>query len=207
MDDGQKSNEIAKIIITNAETYGFLSLSAEGKYQLAISYYLQGNCTKAINGFNEAKVEFEQVGNIERVADTLTNSSNCLTNNEEALALLLQALTLAQQLDNKDLMANILNSIGLPELEREPKQKLITEGSSLETIRHMVASGLGISVLPQSAAMKGYYDENLLEVRPFETPVPYRSVALAWRVTFPRPKAIDLLAMATKKCKVLAADA
>jgi len=102
---------------------------------------------------------------------------------------------------------NILNSIGLPALERESKQKLITEGSSLETIRHMVASGLGISILPKSAAMKGYYDESLLDVRPFEAPVPYRSVALAWRVTFPRPKAIDLLAMATKKCKVLAADA
>lgn len=102
---------------------------------------------------------------------------------------------------------NILNSIGLPELGKESKQKLITEGSSLETIRHMVASGLGISILPQSAAMKGYYDESLLDVRPFEAPAPYRTVALAWRVTFPRPKAIDLLAMATKKCKVLATDA
>lgn len=102
---------------------------------------------------------------------------------------------------------NILNSLGLPEIARESKQTLITEGSSLETIRHMVASGLGISVLPQSAAMKGYYDQNLLDVRPFEAPMPYRSVALAWRVTFPRPKAIDLLAMAGKKCKVLAADA
>jgi LysR family hydrogen peroxide-inducible transcriptional activator len=102
---------------------------------------------------------------------------------------------------------NILNSIGLPEIERDSKQKLITEGSSLETIRHMVASGLGISILPQSAAMKGYYDESLLDVRPFDSPAPYRSVALAWRVTFPRPKAIDLLAMATKKCKVLTSDA
>jgi LysR family hydrogen peroxide-inducible transcriptional activator len=98
---------------------------------------------------------------------------------------------------------NILNSIGLPEIESKSKQKLITEGSSLETIRHMVASGLGISILPQSAAMKGYYDESLLDVRPFEAPVPYRSVALAWRVTCPRPKAIDLVAVAAKKCKVL----
>lgn len=101
---------------------------------------------------------------------------------------------------------NILNSIGLPEIERESKQTLITEGSSLETIRHMVASGLGISILPQSAAMKGYYDETMLDVRPFETPAPYRTVALAWRVTFPRPKAIDLLAVATKKCKVLTSE-
>ncbi len=98
---------------------------------------------------------------------------------------------------------DLLNRIGLPEIERESKQKLITEGSSLETIRHMVASGLGVSVLPMSAAMKGYYDETLLDVRPFESPAPYRSVALAWRVTFPRPKAIDLLATATKKCNLL----
>ena len=100
---------------------------------------------------------------------------------------------------------NLLNQIGLPEIENASKQALITEGSSLETIRHMVSSGLGISVLPMSAAMKGYYDENLLDVRPFAAPVPYRSVALAWRVTFPRPKAIDLLASAAKKCKVLPA--
>ena len=108
----EKSSVIAKTIITNAEKFNFLPLSAEGKYQLAISYYLQGDCTKAIKGFNEAKIEFEQVGNIERVADTLNNTASCLNQNEEALALLLQALTLAQQLDNKDVMANVLNSIG-----------------------------------------------------------------------------------------------
>ena len=102
---------------------------------------------------------------------------------------------------------NILNSVGLPELEGGIKQSLITEGSSLETIRHMVASGLGISILPQSAAMKGYYDESLLDVRSFESPEPYRTVALAWRVTFPRPKAIDLLATASKQCKALLSNA
>lgn len=97
---------------------------------------------------------------------------------------------------------DIKNLADFPALESETRQMLITEGSSLETIRHMVASGLGITVLPESAAMNGFYDETLLEVRPFTSPEPYRTVALAWRVTFPRPKAIDILAAASKQCKL-----
>jgi len=80
---------------------------------------------------------------------------------------------------------------------------LVTEGSSLETIRHMVASGLGITVLPMSAANAVQYGEDLLAVRPFVSPVPYRTVALAWRVTFPRPKAIDILSLAAGQCRVV----
>ena len=96
----------------------------------------------------------------------------------------------------------LLQAVGLSTDMAHPRQRIITEGSSLETIRHMVASGLGITVLPQSAAMPGYYDEALLEVRPFVEPVPFRTVALAWRVTFPRPKAIDSLSAAIKHCHV-----
>jgi len=92
----------------------------------------------------------------------------------------------------------LLNIIGLSATKDAPPKKLITEGSSLETIRHMVSSGLGISVLPQSALMKGYYDDTLLDVVPFKAPIPFRTVALAWRVTFPRPKAIDVLSHAIK---------
>ena len=80
---------------------------------------------------------------------------------------------------------------------------LVTEGSSLETIRHMVASGLGITVLPLSAATAMQYREDLLVTRPFAQPVPYRTVALAWRVTFPRPKAIDVLSLAANQCRVM----
>ena len=78
---------------------------------------------------------------------------------------------------------------------------IVTEGSSLETIRHMVASGLGVTVLPLSAASAVNYREDILAVRPFEAPVPSRTVALAWRVTFPRPKAIDVLARAAAQCR------
>ena len=80
---------------------------------------------------------------------------------------------------------------------------LVTEGSSLETIRHMVASGLGVTILPLSAATSMTYDEDILAVRPFSAPVPFRTVALAWRVTFPRPKAIDVLSLAASQCRVM----
>jgi len=65
------------------------------------------------------------------------------------------------------------------------------EGSSLETIRHMVASGMGLTVLPCTAAGADRYSQRLLAIRRFTNPSPSRVVALAWRATFPRPGAID----------------
>ncbi|HRP25625.1 MAG TPA: hydrogen peroxide-inducible genes activator [Thauera sp.] len=67
------------------------------------------------------------------------------------------------------------------------------EGSSLETIRHMVATGLGVTVLPSSAADEMSEQNPLVAVRPFSEPEPLRRVALAWRVTYPRSGAIDVL--------------
>ncbi|MBZ0106737.1 MAG: LysR family transcriptional regulator [Sulfuricella denitrificans] len=64
------------------------------------------------------------------------------------------------------------------------------EGSSLETIRHMVASGAGITVLPCSAIGTATSENSLLAFRPFSDPVPSRRVALAWRKRYPRPEAI-----------------
>ena len=80
---------------------------------------------------------------------------------------------------------------------------LVTEGSSLETIRHMVASGLGVTVIPLSAATAMQYRKDVLVTRPFAPPVPFRTVALAWRVTVPRPKAIDVLSLAASQCRVI----
>lgn len=91
----------------------------------------------------------------------------------------------------------------LPNL-REPKTdnaniRTHTEGSSLETMRHMVASGLGISVLPMSAALGSDSYRNSLVTRPFADPAPSRTAALAWRASFPRHKAIDALREAILK--------
>ncbi len=72
-----------------------------------------------------------------------------------------------------------------------------SEGSSLETLRHMVASGLGITVLPLSAALSAGYQG--LTTRPLCCTNASRTVALAWRASFPRHQAIDALRKAIKK--------
>jgi LysR family hydrogen peroxide-inducible transcriptional activator len=74
-------------------------------------------------------------------------------------------------------------------------------GSSLETIRNMVASGLGVSVLPASALVPRYASK-LLKVVPFSAPVPSRKVALAWRASFDRPLAVETLAAAMRDIKM-----
>lgn len=67
-------------------------------------------------------------------------------------------------------------------------------GSSLETIRHMVASGLGLTVLPRSSVEnRPREDAPLLVARPFANKAPSRRIALVWRKTFPRTKAITAL--------------
>lgn len=76
------------------------------------------------------------------------------------------------------------------------------EGSSLETIRHMVVSGLGVTVLPCTAAGAHSYSQRLLSIRRFGNPVPTRTVALAWRVSFPRPKVIDVINTAIRDCNL-----
>lgn len=77
---------------------------------------------------------------------------------------------------------------------------IVTEGSSLETIRLMVASGLGASVLPLSAVHNANFQSDRVVHRPFEEPVPFRTVAVAWRASFPRPQAIDKLIEAVSHC-------
>lgn len=78
------------------------------------------------------------------------------------------------------------------------------EGSSLETIRHMVASGMGLTVLPGFAAGAEQYSDDMLKVRPFVAPSPGREVAIAWRTSFPRPKVIDVLRDAIIASRVVA---
>jgi len=76
------------------------------------------------------------------------------------------------------------------------------EGSSLETIRHMVASGVGITVLPSTAAESKSAASPLLAVKPFGAPQPSRRIALAWRASFPRPQAVEALRQAILACKL-----
>ncbi|CAN1487931.1 MAG: LysR family transcriptional regulator [Sulfuritalea sp.] len=80
-----------------------------------------------------------------------------------------------------------------PELSRTGE---VLQGNSLETIRNMVASGLGIAVLPSSATI-AHYRNPLLKVIPFAEPQPTRRVALAYRKSFSRPNVVDALVKAT----------
>jgi len=72
-------------------------------------------------------------------------------------------------------------------------------GSSLETIRHMVASGLGVTILPCTAAGEDRYSQSLIAVKQFRKPPPTRRAALAWRKTFHRNEAIEAIYKAIKK--------
>ncbi len=77
----------------------------------------------------------------------------------------------------------------------------IQQGNSLETIRNMVASGLGITVLPVSANSSKYHSRLTREI-PFASPAPARRIALAWRKSFARKRAIEVLAEAISVTKI-----
>ncbi len=67
------------------------------------------------------------------------------------------------------------------------------EGGSLETIRQMVAGGVGVTVLPATSTATSGGANDLIRILPFARPVPTRRVGLAWRRSFPRPEAIEAL--------------
>ncbi len=73
------------------------------------------------------------------------------------------------------------------------------EGGSLETIRYMVASGAGVAVMPSTAA-DPWGDQGMVRVLEFAGASPKRRVGLVWRITFPRPQAIDAIGTAILNC-------
>lgn len=114
-----------------------------------------------------------------------------------------------QQLQNKSLLLlgeghcfrdQILEACPSTVGKESGSQNTTVDSGSLETIRHMVASGLGVSVLPLSAADSHHYAPGILAVRPFSAPAPMRHVAIAWRASFTRPRAIDVLIDSIKLC-------
>jgi LysR family hydrogen peroxide-inducible transcriptional activator len=74
------------------------------------------------------------------------------------------------------------------------------EGSSLETIRHMVASGIGLTVLPRASVTDLSESNGLLAYVPFTRPAPSRRVVIAWRKSFTRRAAIDAVMQAVSEC-------
>lgn len=90
------------------------------------------------------------------------------------------------------------------------------EGSSLETIKHMVAAGMGITLLPRLSVPAGGLQEKTAGPRaragskstafvrylPFEGHVPSRRVVLAWRRSFTRYEAIAALRNSIYACEL-----
>jgi LysR family hydrogen peroxide-inducible transcriptional activator len=76
------------------------------------------------------------------------------------------------------------------------------EGGSLETIRQMVAGGVGVTVLPANSVSGAGGAGDLIRVVPFGRPVPTRRVGLAWRRSFPRPEAVEALRKAILACNL-----
>lgn len=74
------------------------------------------------------------------------------------------------------------------------------EGSSLETIRHMVASGIGITVLPRASITDMHAKDSMLRYVPFSDRAPDRRVVIAWRKSFTRQAAIEAIRQAVLAC-------
>ncbi|MDO5628378.1 MAG: LysR substrate-binding domain-containing protein [Mobilicoccus sp.] len=53
--------------------------------------------------------------------------------------------------------------------------------TSLETLRHMVAAGAGVTLLPQLAVTPPVPAYDGIVLRPFADPAPYRDLSLVWR--------------------------
>ena len=72
------------------------------------------------------------------------------------------------------------------------------EGSSLETIKYMVAAGMGVTVVPRLSVPTETHPH--VAFVPFKAPVPSRRVVLAWRRSFTRYEAIAALRNAVMAC-------
>jgi LysR family hydrogen peroxide-inducible transcriptional activator len=69
--------------------------------------------------------------------------------------------------------------------------------TSLETLRQMVATGAGITLLPEMASQGAYGKAQGVVVRPFTRPSPVRKIGAVWRKTSGRVPAIEAI------CKVI----
>jgi LysR family transcriptional regulator, hydrogen peroxide-inducible genes activator len=87
------------------------------------------------------------------------------------------------------------------------------EGSSLETIKHMVAAGMGVTLVPRlsvpNSALDGsppseqdFGDSSFVRYLPFEGDPPTRRVVLAWRRSFTRYEAIAELRNTIYACEL-----
>ncbi len=68
------------------------------------------------------------------------------------------------------------------------------EGTSLDTLRQMVATGLGLSILPALYIRSEVARESLVTARPLSEPMPGRDIGMVWRETAAQCGAYEELA-------------
>ena len=71
------------------------------------------------------------------------------------------------------------------------QEKQDFRATSLETLRQMVASGAGITLLPELASHGAYGNARGVRVIPFSRPAPTRRIGALWRKTTARSAAIE----------------
>jgi LysR family hydrogen peroxide-inducible transcriptional activator len=81
------------------------------------------------------------------------------------------------------------------------QEKQDFRATSLETLRQMVATGAGLTLLPELASRGAYGNAKGVTIRPFAKPAPVRHVGAIWRKTSARHAAIDAV------CKLIAEHA
>lgn len=80
-----------------------------------------------------------------------------------------------------------------PQCVNNKQSSEMFRGGSLETIVQMVASGAGLSILPERCAEQHKHNP-MLKIIPLEKPEPYRELALAWRKSSPKKEVINNIA-------------
>jgi LysR family hydrogen peroxide-inducible transcriptional activator len=95
-----------------------------------------------------------------------------------------------------------------PDMQRSQRNEDLSgfEGSSLETIRQMVAGGIGVSVFPVTSINDQTNPNSLIKYVPFAEPIPKRRVVLVWRKSYARSAAMHALAVAIKTSGLLGVD-
>lgn len=87
----------------------------------------------------------------------------------------------------RDQALDVCNRVGMHE-----KQDF--RATSLETLRQMVASGVGVTLLPELATRGAYGAARGIAVRAFARPAPMRRIGAVWRTTSARREAIEAVA-------------
>lgn len=66
------------------------------------------------------------------------------------------------------------------------------KATSIETLRQMVAAGVGCTLLPRLASLPGAgsLDDDTVQIRRFAAPEPSRTIGLVWRRNYPRKPAL-----------------